>query len=56
MGGAVKLGTEDRIQKALRVLFAQPLRHMTVSLVLMMLKKQTKNPPQMLSICVQKAV
>lgn len=29
---------------------------MTVSLVLMMLKKQTKKPPQMLNICVQKAV
>ena len=56
MGGAVRLGTENRIQKALRLLFSQSLRHMAVSLVLMMSKKQTKKPPQMLSICVQKAV
>lgn len=56
VGGAVRLGTENRIQKALRLLFSQPLRHMAVSLVLMMSKKQTKKPPQMLSICVQKAV
>ena len=48
MGGAVRLGTENRIQKALRLLFSQPLRHITVSLVLMMLKqtnKQTNKKP-----------
>ena len=45
MGGAVRLGTENRIQKALRLLFSQPLRHMTVSLVLMMLKQTNKQKP-----------
>lgn len=54
MGGAVKLRRETKFRRYLRVSFAQPLRQMTASPVLMMLKKKAKQTnPQMLSICVQ---